>query len=67
MNEIVAPVGAYASETRTTDSIKPDNCLVFKDDDTQINQNKPWRMIIRRRIFDGRDDYEDLSRSNRCD
>ena len=68
MSEKNYDVGSTSSDkvalSITGESITKQNNVpvVNKEDIPSINKNKPWRLIIRRKISDGTGDNESISR-----
>ena len=49
------------SETTSTESINSYIRVVAPEEDIPINQNKPWRIVIRRQVTDGGNYNENYS------
>ena len=67
MNEMhettLVDVKPISTEISTKSSIEYGHDYSITNEDSSINKNKPWRSVIRRIIFDGRSDYEGLSKA----
>jgi len=61
MNDNATTTNASSSETGSTESINHYIRVVSQNDETYINQNKPWRIVIRRQVIDGGDNNENIS------
>ena len=61
MNDNATTTNASSSETGLPESINHYIRVVSQNDETYINQNKPWRIVIRRQVIDGGDNNENIS------